>query len=238
MQLREWRGEWLPVATRRAGTTSGRGCALRVGAWHTRRTPRAVAAASVLVSSPRWLPALPEPTPSPSAGASAAPEPESSASITPQPSASPSATAGLVRIPADCREILTPAVLAQLEGIPLNDPGVGIPTGVQPDGSLVCSGRDPAADTTHLMTTITYVARGPALDMLNELAAAEGFTCYTPDGGTRCEKTWLNEPYPVTDGRTLFWRDDILIDTAFSNLAPDRLHGGDRRRASSAELSS
>jgi hypothetical protein len=24
----------------------------------------------------------------------------------------------------------------------------------------------------------------------------------------------------VTDGRTLFWRDGILIDTQFSNLAP------------------
>ena len=24
----------------------------------------------------------------------------------------------------------------------------------------------------------------------------------------------------MTDGRTLFWRDDILIDTQYSNLAP------------------
>jgi len=187
----------------------------------TRRTPRAVAAASVLVCVAALAACLPEPTPSPSAGASAAPEPESSASSTPQPSASPSATAGRVRIPADCREMLTPAVLAQLEGIPLNDPGNGIPTGVQPDGSLACLWRDPRADTTHMMTTITYVARGAALDMLNELAAAEGFACYAPDGGTRCEKTWFNEVYPVVDGRTLFWRDGILIDSRFSNLAPD-----------------
>ena len=70
------------------------------------------------------------------------------------------------------------------------------------------------------MTTISYVSRGPVLELLNQLADAEGFTCYTPDGGTRCEKTWQNETYPVTDGRTLFWRDDILIDTWFSNLAP------------------
>ena len=49
----------------------------------------------------------------------------------------------------------------------------------------------------------------------------QGFTCYAPEFGTRCEKTWQNEQYPVTDGRTLYWRNDILIDTAYSNLAPD-----------------
>lgn len=62
--------------------------------------------------------------------------------------------------------------------------------------------------------------RGPALDLLNELVAEEGFTCYESEGGTRCEKTWQNAMYPVTDGRTLFWRQDVLIDTRYSNLAP------------------
>ena len=52
--------------------------------------------------------------------------------------------------------------------------------------------------------------RGPALDLLNQLTDDEGFTCFTPDEGTRCEKTWQNEQYPVTDGRTLFWRDGGL----------------------------
>jgi hypothetical protein len=116
--------------------------------------------------------------------------------------------------------MLTPAVLDQLKDVPLNDPAAGIPTGELPDGSLACLWRDPRADTTHLFTTIAALSRGAALDMLNELADVQGYTCYTPDGGTRCEKTWLNEVYPVTDGRTLFWRDDILIDTRFSNLAP------------------
>ncbi len=50
--------------------------------------------------------------------------------------------------------------------------------------------------------------------MLNGLASAEGYTCYTPDGGTRCEKTWFSEPDLIpAEGRTLFWRDDVLIDT-------------------------
>ena len=91
---------------------------------------------------------------------------------------------------------------------------------MQDDGTLVCIWGDPAADTTRLTTTIQVMSRGPALELLNGLADEHGFTCYTPDGGTRCEKTWQNADYPVTDGRTVFWRDDILIDTTFSNLAP------------------
>ncbi|MFE5407361.1 hypothetical protein [Microbacterium sp. NPDC056569] len=144
------------------------------------------------------------------------PTPSGEASPSPTPTPSPTARA---EVPDDCRAILTADVLAQLDDVPLNDPAFGS-SGPQPDGGLVCVWRDPAADTTGLVTTITYMARGPALDMLNKLVADEGYTCYTPDGGTRCEKTWQNETYPVTDGRTLFWRDDILIDTTYSNLAP------------------
>jgi hypothetical protein len=56
--------------------------------------------------------------------------------------------------------------------------------------------------------------------MLNALVDNDGFSCFTPDKGTRCEKTWQNDAYPVTDGRTLFYRSGILIDTKYSNLAP------------------
>ena len=160
--------------------------------------------------------------------ASGSPDPGDTASATPTGSATPARTATATptptatahpEVPEDCRTILTEDVLAQLEGIPLNDPAMG-PSGPQPDGSLVCIWRDPAVDTTGLVTTISAMSRGPALDLLNQLADDEGYTCYTPDGGTRCEKTWQNETYPVTDGRTLFWRDDLLIDTRYSNLAP------------------
>lgn len=122
-------------------------------------------------------------------------------------------------MPIDCRDILSEGVLDQLDGVPLNDPVFG-PSGVQPDESLICIWGDPAADTTVLMTTITRMQRGPALDKLNALADEEGFLCYAPGDGTRCEKTWQNPTYPVTDGRTLFWQDGILIDTQYSNLAP------------------
>jgi len=156
-------------------------------------------------------------TPTPT---SSSPSPSSSASTsTPSPSPSVS-TAASAQIPDDCRAMLTPNVLAQLGDTPLNDPATGVNGGVQADGSLVCLWRDARADTTFLETDITRMNRGPALDLLNQLADEQGFTCYTPDQGTRCEKTWQNEQYPVTDGRTLFWRDDILIDTTFSNLAP------------------
>ncbi|MEV5071019.1 hypothetical protein MRBLMI12_002638 [Microbacterium sp. LMI12-1-1.1] len=183
------------------------------------RTPRggrrAAVAASVLLALAVLTACAPDDAPS-GDGFTYSPTPTRDASATPTPT--PSATP-LADIPDDCHAILTADVLAQLEGIPLNDPAFGS-SGAQPDGGLVCVWRDPATDTTGLVTTITYMSRGPALDMLNKLVTDEGYTCYTPDGGTRCEKTWQNETYPVTDGRTLFWRDDILIDTTYSNLAP------------------
>ena len=182
--------------------------------------PRASRVAAVAASTLFALAALTACAPdAPSGGGltfTPTPSTSASGSATPTPTPSPTARA---EIPDDCRAILTADVLAQLEGVPLNDPAFGA-SGPQADGGLVCVWRDPAADTTGLVTTISYMSRGPALDMLNKLVTDEGYTCYTPDGGTRCEKTWPNETYPVTDGRTLFWRDDILIDTQYSNLAP------------------
>jgi len=140
------------------------------------------------------------------------------------PSPTPSSTAVSAVLPTDCRAILTEPVLAELGATPLNDPAFA-PNGMQPNGTLICVWRDPRTDTTGLATTISRMSRGPALDMLNTLADDEGYTCYTPDGGTRCEKTWQNPTYPVTDGRTLFWRDDVMIDTVFSNLAPSGYTG-------------
>lgn len=135
------------------------------------------------------------------------------------PSPSASATAKPAKMPTDCREILSDAVLHQLEDVPLNDPAMG-EAGVLDDGSLLCVWADPKADTTSLVTKITKMQRGPALDMLNALAVDEGFLCYAPGTGTRCEKTWTNATYPVTDGRTLYWQGDLLVDTKYSNLAP------------------
>ena len=156
-------------------------------------------------------------------GTSASPHPTGSVTADPgrtaSPSPSPTPTSAAVALPTDCRAILSDAVLAQLEGTPLNDAAFG-PSGVGDDGTLTCIWADPRADTTGLTTTISRMNRGPALDLLNELADNEGFSCFTPDGGTRCEKSWPNAQYPVTDGRTLFWRDDVLIDTRYSNLAP------------------
>ncbi|MFG6402767.1 hypothetical protein [Microbacterium sp. P04] len=151
------------------------------------------------------------PTP---AASSASPTPTATASPTPTPTAE-----ATPEIPTDCRALLSDAVLAQLDGVPLNDPAFA-PTGVQSDGSLVCVWRDPAADTTGLSTKISAMPSGAALDMLNALVSSDGYTCFTPDGGTRCEKTWVNQQYPVNDGRTLFYRSGLLIDTAYSNLAP------------------
>jgi len=117
-------------------------------------------------SSARWYWA------SASSAASEAPAPI--ATITPTPT--PTAPA---EIPDDCREMLSDDVLAQLEGVPLNHTAFG-PSGVMPDGSLKCIWADPAADTTGLTTTISRMARGPALELLNEYAAEHDFECHTP----------------------------------------------------------
>lgn len=169
----------------------------------------ALAGATLLALS-ACAPAADDAAPTPAA-------PVVSSSPTPIPTITQTAPA--VRIPADCRSMLSADVLAQLGQTPLNDPALG-PSGVQSDGSLICIWRDPAADTTGLVTHISRMDRGPALDMLNGLVDTQGFSCYTPDAGTRCEKTWINPTYPVNDGRTLYWRDGVLIDTQYSNLAP------------------
>jgi len=150
---------------------------------------------------------------------SSSPPASTPSSTPPQPTSSPTPTVEPVDLPKDCRAILSAAVLAQLKDVPLNDPGFG-ESGTLEDGTLMCIWGDPSADTTGLTTRIERMPRGTALEMLNALVEKEGYTCFTPSGGTRCEKTWKNDTYPVTDGRTLFWRDDILIDTRYSNLAP------------------
>jgi hypothetical protein len=159
---------------------------------------------------------VPEPGPT-GTGAAEDTTPTASASASASPTPSPT----LIALPTDCRALLSAEVLAQLNGVPLNDPGFGTDAGVQPDGSLHCIWGKPDPETTRLQTDISYLNRGPALDMLNGLQQTQGFTCFTPDGGTRCEKTWTDALRPVTDGRTLFWRDGVLIDTRYSNLAPE-----------------
>lgn len=171
-----------------------------------------VAAASLLIGAMPLAACAPDTAPrtlapTDSAPAAAPTEP------TPTPTARP------VELPTDCRAVLSPDVLLQLRGVPLNDPTFGGAAGVQPDGSLTCVWADPAADTTSLWTKIRRVDPDTARSTLGVLRT-DGFGCYASQGGTRCERTWQNPTYPVTDGRTWFWRDDIVIDTRYSNLAP------------------
>jgi len=162
--------------------------------------------------------------------AACAPDPEPDAPVSTPPAIAeqtgtptPTATATaepVVALPTDCRAIVSAEVLSQLQDQPLNDKAYGDEVGVQPDGSLICLWRNPAADVTGLTTTISHMSRGPALDAMNAFRD-EGATCYTPDRGTRCERTWNDKQYPVTDGRTMFWRDGVMIDTHYWNLAPE-----------------
>lgn len=177
-----------------------------------------VLAASTLLALTLLTGCAPE-EPAPGASGSSTPGASPSASATTTPSPTPSATAD-AGVPTDCRAILTAEVIAEFGDVPLNDPAWGA-TGVQQDGSLTCIWAQPgAADSTSLTTVISRMNRGPALELMNGLVTQQAFTCYQPDAGTRCEKQWPNATHPVTDGRTLYWRDDILIDTTYSNLSP------------------
>lgn len=120
-------------------------------------------------------------------------------------------------LPEDCRAILTGSVLTELDGVPLNAPGMG--GGILPDSTRVCAWGEPGAAATWLVTRIGFSPYRAAADALYELGR-EGFTCYEPAGGIRCERTWEHESLPVTQGRTLYYRDGIVVDTQYSNLAP------------------
>lgn len=120
-------------------------------------------------------------------------------------------------LPDDCRAILTDSVLAELDGVPLNAPGMG--GGIRPDSSRVCAWGEPGAAATWLVTVIGFSPYREATDALFALGK-EGYTCYEPDGGIRCERTWEHDTLPVTQGRTLYYRDGIIVDTQYSNLAP------------------
>lgn len=186
----------------------------------TRSVAAGLATLGLAVTLAACSPAAPAAS-SPNGGTtSGSASPSGGSAPTPQnTSPSPSPTTVSAALPTDCRAILSADVLSQLGGTPLNSPAFGA-SGLQSDGTLICIWADPGADTTGITTTISRTYRGEALDMLNGLVKTEGFSCYTPDKGTRCEKEWPDPKYPVTDGRTLFWRDDVLIDTRYSNLAP------------------
>lgn len=121
-------------------------------------------------------------------------------------------------LPDDCRAILTDRVLEELDGVPLNAPGMG--GGIRPDSSRVCAWGEPGAAATWLVTVIGFAPYRQATDALFELGNS-GFTCYEPRDGVRCERTWEHDTLPVTQGRTLFYRDGIIVDTQYSNLAPE-----------------
>ena len=157
------------------------------------------------VESPRAETTAPSPTPTPTpAGPVLADFP-----FGPSVSTTP--------LPQDCRAILTDSVLAELDGVPLNAPGMG--GGIRPDSTRVCAWGDPGAAATWLVTLIGFSPYREATDALYELGR-DGFTCYEPDEGVRCERTWTHESLPVTQGRTLYYRDGIIIDTQYSHLAP------------------
>lgn len=152
------------------------------------------------------------------ASASASPSTSASPSLAPFPTGPSTSTTALpADLPQGCRDLLDDAVLAQLDGVPLNAPGMG--GGIRPDSSRVCVWGEPGAAATWLVTVIGYAPDQEARDALYALGN-EGYTCYEPNGGVRCESTWESGPLPLQQGRTLFYRDGVIVDTQYSNLSP------------------
>ncbi|MFS0868250.1 hypothetical protein AB3M83_13060 [Microbacterium sp. 179-B 1A2 NHS] len=162
----------------------------------------------------------------PEPGADASGEPTPTATATPSPTPTPAPVADFpygpststTALPQDCETILTDEILASLDGIPLNAPGMG--GGIRPDSSRVCVWADPGASMTRLVTVVGYAPKNPAIDAMNELADDEGFVCYAPDEGVRCEKTWEDDTLGLPQGRTIYYRDGVAVDTQYSNLTP------------------
>lgn len=159
--------------------------------------------------------AAPTSSQSPSAAVTVSPSTAAAApELLPFPTGPSTSTTAL---PNDCKAILTASVLTALDGVPLNATGMG--GGIRPDSSRVCVWGEPGSIGTWLATVIGYSPDREARDALYALGN-EGYTCYEPKGGVRCEKTWQHPSLPVEQGRTLFYRDGVIVDTQYSNLAP------------------
>ncbi len=130
----------------------------------------------------------------PDGGATTSGATASAAPATPSPAltlaafpmgASTSTTALPADLPQGCRDILTATVLKELEGVPLNADGMG--GGIRSDSTRVCVWGEPGAVATRLVTLIGYSPDREARDALYALGN-DGYTCYEPHGGIRCEK--------------------------------------------------
>lgn len=155
--------------------------------------------------------------------AATTPTPTQTPTATEQPTPLPTTTATSsdpTPLPTDCRAILTPEVLNQLAGVPLNDPYYGSGTGVQPDGSLSCIWGNPADENTMLFTQITKHEPDKASALATE-ARATGMECTEVGTALRCSGEQRIEGMTAPVGRTLFVRGGVIIDTQFVNLAPD-----------------
>ncbi len=182
------------------------------------RLPVSLALAALTVALAAGCAGTPTPAPATTEAptASAAPSPAASA-LPPIETFPIGPSVSTTALPDDCRAILDERVLAELEGVPLNAPGMG--GGLRPDSSRVCVWGEEGALATRLVTVIGYSPERDARDALYALGA-DGFTCYEPAGGIRCEKTWTSDTLAIEQGRTLFYRDGVIVDTQFSNLSP------------------
>lgn len=223
-----------PTVSAAAESATPGGAAPPASATTRRRSPGrigmlvAVAVATLALAActpPEWFSADDEPSP----------EPQPTETVDdeePEPEPAP-----LVRIelPDDCIALIPSSILSAFDDVPLNHTSYveqGLPSGISNERmrerleehrELGCVWRDPDAISTGLTTTIARISGGDAAQSIMVLQGA-GAACYLAHNGTRCELDTSSAS--VVDGETHFFRDDIWIATAWSDLAPSGYTAG------------
>ncbi|MFV0374257.1 hypothetical protein [Microbacterium sp.] len=181
----------------------------------------AVAAGAMLLGAcaPGSADPTPTVTPSPTPEVTVAPTPEvdtvTPTDLEPFPTGPSVSTTPL---PTECEALMPPAMLTEFDGIPLNADGMG--GGIRADSSRVCVWGSPGAPRTRLVVVIGYAPQRAADDELYRLRTEEGYNCYNVSDGIRCERSWQQDDLPLPAGRTLFYRDGVIIDTQYSGIGP------------------
>lgn len=181
----------------------------------------------------------PAPTGSPSNSGSVTATPTATAA----PAPAPAPTAASVKIPTDCKAIMSTATYSStFASIPLNDPIVmgGRPGGAvtpttAPAGAttkqildagvqLRCLWRSPSADVTYLEVDIATVDPAIASAYQTSLAGT-GYTCAAANGGQQCQLVRKNSQYPVDEAFTYLLRDKVFISVSQANIDTNNLMG-------------
>ncbi len=164
---------------------------------------------------------------------------EQPAASTPAGEPTPAATSpvtpddesALVAVPASCDQLVPDDVRTRLAQLSLNDPKAqtdGLRSGLanadlaklaESKRELACVWRNTDSDTTFLRTTVVRINGGDGAAAV-KLLTDDRIQCYPAHEGLRCEYTTDRKDPAIEFGETHYFRDDLWIATAWSNVAP------------------